>query len=125
MCASSRKTVASLPLHVYQYTDTGSEKALEHPLYHILHDEPNTEMTSFVLRETMLTHLLLWATPIVKSCAMGADISSACNPLLPDQMTVDRDSGGKLTYDYMTRDSKLVRLRPEDVLHIPVWVSMV
>ena len=34
-------------------------------------------------------------------------------------MTVDRDSEGKLTYDYMTRDSVTVRLRPEDVLHIP------
>lgn len=54
------ETVASLPLHVYHYTDKGSEKALEHPLYHVLHDEPNSEMTSFVLREAMLTHLLLW-----------------------------------------------------------------
>ena len=41
------ETVASLPLHVYESTDKGSRKATEHALYRILHDEPNTEMTSF------------------------------------------------------------------------------
>ena len=113
------ETVASLPLHVYQYTETGSEKALEHPLYRILHDEPNTEMTSFVLRETILTHLLLWGNAYCQIVRNGRGHILGLYPLLPDQMTVDRDSGGKLTYDYMTRDSKQVRLRPEDVLHIP------
>ena len=54
------ETVASLPLHVYEATDSGSRKAGEHPLYRLLHDEPNTEMTSFVWRETMLSHLLLY-----------------------------------------------------------------
>ena len=54
------ETIASLPLHVYKSTDEGSAKATEHVLYRILHNEPNREMTSFILRETMLTHLLLW-----------------------------------------------------------------
>ena len=53
------EAVASLPLHVYRNTDTGTEKATDHPLYTILHDEPNPEMTSFVFRETLMTHLLL------------------------------------------------------------------
>lgn len=34
--------------------------AVNHPLYFLLHDEPNPEMTSFVFRETLMTHLLLW-----------------------------------------------------------------
>ena len=54
------ETIASLPLGVYESTDSGSSKATEHPLYRLLHDEPNPEMTSFVWRETMLTHLLLY-----------------------------------------------------------------
>lgn len=54
------EAVAGLPLHLYQYTDKGSkEKAVDNPLYFLLHDEPNTEMTSFVFRETLMTHLLL------------------------------------------------------------------
>ena len=54
------ESIADLPVHLYQYKDAGSKvKALEHPLYKILHDEPNPEMTSFVFRETLMTHLLL------------------------------------------------------------------
>ena len=44
------ETVASLPLSLYQETAEGSQKAIKHPLYRLLHDEPNPEMTSFVLR---------------------------------------------------------------------------
>jgi len=47
------ETIAGLPLHVYQTrSDGGKEKAVSHPLYRLLHDEPNPEMTSFVFRET-------------------------------------------------------------------------
>lgn len=51
------EAVASLPVHVYWYNDSGGkEKALDHPLYFLLHDEPNPEMTSFAFRETLMTH---------------------------------------------------------------------
>lgn len=53
-------TIASLPLHTYQKTDKGKEKAVDHPLYHLLNDEPNPEMTSFVFRETLMGHLLFY-----------------------------------------------------------------
>ena len=43
------EAVAGLPLHLYKYTDNGGKAmALEHPLYRLLHDEPNPEMTSCV-----------------------------------------------------------------------------
>lgn len=55
------EAVAGLPLHLYKWGDSGSkEKAVDHPLYFLLHDEPNKEMTSFIFRETLMTHLLLW-----------------------------------------------------------------
>ena len=38
------EAIAGLPLHLYKYTDDGGkEKAIDHPLYRILHDEPNPE----------------------------------------------------------------------------------
>lgn len=52
------ETIASLPFGVYEEQEDGNRKATDHPLYRLLHDEPNPEMTSFVMRETMLTHLL-------------------------------------------------------------------
>jgi len=113
------ETIASLPLHIFKSTETGSEKATEHSLYHILHDEPNWEMTSFILRETMLTHLLLWGNSYSQIIRTGRNQIDSLYPLLPDHMEVDRDSKGKLTYTYTTGEGKIYRLAAEEVLHIP------
>lgn len=48
-------------------------KALDHPLYRLLHDEPNPEMTSFVFRETLMTHLLLWGNAFTQVLRNGRD----------------------------------------------------
>ena len=113
------ETIASLPLHVYESSDAGSRKANEHPLYRLLHDEPNTEMTSFIWREVMLSHLLLWGNSYCQILRSGRSKIVGLYPLLPDHMAVDRDSRGKLTYTYTTSEGRTVLLAPEDVLHIP------
>ena len=53
------EAIASLPIHVYRYKDGGKEMVCDHPLYTLLHDEPNPEMISFVFRETLMSHLLI------------------------------------------------------------------
>ena len=121
------EAVAGLPLHLYQYTDKGSkEKAVDNPLYFLLHDEPNTEMTSFVFRETLMTHLLLWGNAYSQIIRNGKGEAVGLYPLMPDRMTVGRDEKGRLYYEYMVSndDAKtlkdgMVRLSPYDVLHIP------
>ena len=121
------EAVAGLPLHLYQYTDKSSkEKAVENPLYFLLHDEPNTEMTSFVFRETLMTHLLLWGNAYSQIIRNGKGEVVGLYPLMPDRMTVNRDEKGQLYYEYMVSsdDAKTlkggtVRLSPYDVLHIP------
>ena len=123
------EAVASLPLQFYRYTsDGGKEKAVDHPLYFLLHDEPNPEMTSFVFRETLMTHLLLFGNAYSQIIRNGKGEVIALYPLMPDRMTVDRDDKGRLYYEYRlsSEDSNLiqgkqqtVRLKPYDVLHIP------
>jgi len=113
------ETVASLPLHIYESSDQGNRKAVEHPLYRVLHNAPNTEMTSFVWRETMLSHLLLWGNAYSQIVRNGRGKVIGLYPLLPDQMEVDRDALSRLLYTYTTREQKTVNLRQEDVLHIP------
>ena len=113
------ETVASLPLGVFEATGEGNRKATEHPLYRLLHDEPNSEMTSFVLREVMLGHMLLWGNSYCQIIRNGRNKISGVYPLLPDKMAVDRDKNGALTYTYSTASGQTVTLPPEDVLHIP------
>ena len=113
------ETVASLPLGVYEATDDGSQKATDHSLYFLLHDEPNSEMTSFVLREVMLAHLLLYGNSYCQILRSGRNQITGLYPLLPDHMEVDRDKNGTLTYTYSTSTGQRVIMAPEEVLHIP------
>lgn len=122
------ETVAELPLHLYQYSDKGKEKAINHPLYHLLHDEPNPEMSSFVFRETLMTHLLLWGNAYAQIIRNGKGEIIALYPLMPNKMTVDREENGKLCYLYnrssddaptLKDKGYTVKLSPYDVLHIP------
>ena len=112
------ETIASLPLHTFRYTDRGKEKALEHPLYYLLHNEPNSEMTSFAFRETLMSHLLLWGNAYAQIIRDGRGQILSLYPLLPDKMTVDRAESGDIVYQYRT-DRGVYLLRRDEVLHIP------
>ena len=120
------EAIASLPLHLYKYTDTGTAKATDHLLYFLLHDEPNKEMTSFVFRETLMTHLLLWGNAYAQIIRNGKGEVLALYPLMPDRMNVDRDESGNIVYEYMVsqedapiNSGSTVKLSPSEVLHIP------
>ena len=122
------EAVASLPLHVYEYQDDGGKKLVhDHPLYYLLHDEPNPEMTSFVFRETLMSHLLIWGNAYAQIIRDGAGRVLGLYPLLPDKMDVQRDDKGNIYYVYsrnsdenpMFKEYGNIRLKAEDVLHIP------
>jgi len=109
------ESIACLPVHLYQYKESGSkEKALSHPL------------TSFVFRETLMTHLLLYGNAYAQIIRNGKGQVIGLYPLMPNRMTVDRDEHGHLYYQYQMQESDAqtmkagtVTLRPSDVLHVP------
>ena len=122
------EAIAGLPLHVYRYNNTGGkEKDLTHPLYRLLHDEPNPEMTSFVFRETLMSHLLLWGNAYAQVIRNARGEVVALYPLMPNKMKVDRDANGQLYYSYQRSQedtpaigkASQIILSPSDVLHIP------
>lgn len=113
------ETIASLPLHTYQYTPNGKEKIPEHPLYFILHDEPNPEMTSFVFRETTASHLLLWGNAYAQIIRNGKGEVTALYPMLPNRMQVDRGKDSRIYYTYNSDTQGQVVLTAQEVLHIP------
>ncbi|MDR2657489.1 MAG: phage portal protein [Oscillospiraceae bacterium] len=120
------EAVASLPLHVYRCkADGGKDRAPDHPLYPLLHNAPNEDMTSYTFRETMMSHLLLWGNAYAQIVRNGRGQVLSLYPLLPNRMEVSRAANGKLVYTY-TRDSDdpgsrggPITLQRSDVLHIP------
>lgn len=121
------ESIAGLPLHVYEYRGNGKERVPGHPLYFLLHDSPNPEMTSFVFRETAMVSLLLWGNFFSQIIRDGMGRVVGLYPLLPNRMSVDRDESGELVYTYTSvtdsnpnvKSGKQIKLRRQDVLHIP------
>ena len=122
------EAIAGLPLHVYQYdADGGKHRVPDHPLYNLLHDEPNPEMTSFVFRETLMSHLLLWGNAYAQIVRDGNGNATALYLLLPHKMEIFRAKNGELRYSYKLEpdESPLkpeggeITLRKDEVLHIP------
>jgi HK97 family phage portal protein len=123
------EAIAGLPLFVYKYgTDGSKEKYLDHPLWRVLHDEPNPEMTSFVFRETMMNHLLLTGNAYAQIIRNARGEVVALYPLMPDRVTVDRDSQGRLYYRYYKSSDDApevgkakqadIIFAPSDILHV-------
>jgi HK97 family phage portal protein len=105
------EAIAGLPLHLYTIR-RGRQQGksdIDHPLYTLLHDEPNPEMTSFVFRETLMTHLLLWGNAYAQIIRNGKGEVVALYPLMPNRMTVDRDENGSSTTN--TRPRRMRRTR--------------
>jgi len=122
------ESVAQLPLHLYRYTDsgTGKEMAADHPVYPIIHRQPNPEMTSFTWRETMMVHLLLWGNSYSQIIRDGKNGILSIYPLLPENVEVDRDERGEIYYIYHAytdeapgEKNKDIIFQREEVLHVP------
>lgn len=114
------EAIASLPLHVYQVgKDGGKEKAYNHPLYRLLYSEPNPEMTSFIFRETLMTHLLIWGNGYAQIVRDGHGRPFALYPLNPKQVQVHRRENTNELYYVYTGEGKTREFAAREVLHIP------
>lgn len=114
------ETVASLPLPVYRrLSGGGKERAIDHPLYVLLHDQPNPEQTSFELREMLMSHLALRGNAYAEIERDGAGRVSALWPLLAWKMKIRRLPGThQLQYEYQLENGDQALLRPDQVLHL-------
>lgn len=106
-------TVASLPLHL---RDKNKNFADNHPLYALLHDSPNADMTASEFWEMQIASLDMWGNGYSLIERNGDRIVSL-NPLRPERMTVKRKKNGDIRYSYRENDKD--NEYPEDkVFHL-------
>lgn len=90
------ETAASLPLILYERLERGKQRAPDHPLYDVLHDQPNPWQTSFEWVEMMQAHVALRGnaySEIVPGPRRGA--VEQLVPFHPDRVQPMRlDNGG-------------------------------
>ena len=112
------ESIASLPLNLYQIAGRSKEKAVDHPLYRILHLQPNPEQTRIQMWEALTAHLLLWGNCYAQiQRNLGGDII-ALWPLDPSRMTPKREND-ILIYEYqMTNTGEIHKFPFWEILHI-------
>lgn len=112
------ESIASLPLNLYRISGRNKEKAIDHPLYRILHLRPNPEQTRIQMWEALSAHLLLWGNCYAQiERNLGGDII-ALWPLDPSRMTPKRENG-VMVYKYrLTEKGELITLPSWEILHI-------
>jgi HK97 family phage portal protein len=118
------KTVATLPLQVFRKLPAGGkEPAPDHPVYRLLHDAPNLEVSSFNWRETGQGHLATWGNAYseIQRTIGGQTVALWGVSPKPQHMKPFRDDDGVIRYRHRRDDAagEGEILEARDVLHIP------
>lgn len=111
------ETVAGLPFVLYRRRDRGKERATDHPLFPILRYLPNTEMTAFELKETLMGHVATWGNAYAEIEFNNGGRVRGLWPLRPDKMKVVRRDG-LLWYIYTLPNGTPVELPFQRIMHI-------
>ncbi|NPV80180.1 MAG: phage portal protein [Firmicutes bacterium] len=111
---------ASLPLVVYERTDSGRRRAEDHPIYALMHEVPNPLMTPFTFKETVATSLLLYGNAYVLVQWGDTGIPVALWPLHPSKVQVEMPAGGPIIYQVTGANGQRTPYSPDDILHVPL-----
>lgn len=121
------ETVASLPLNLYRENKNGSPSLMsDDPLYAVLHDRPNSMMTSLEFREAMMTNLVLLGNAYARIQRQGETESSLGGaitglwPIPAGQMSPEVLLDGSVVYIHTTEQGTKVYAK-DRILHIKLF----
>lgn len=116
------ESVGMLPLILYRRLEPrGKERATKHPLYTVLHDLPNPELSAIELYENMVGHLALWGNAYCEIEYDAAGRRRALWPLRPDRIEVGLNERNQRTYRVLLPSGRQVDLERWRVWHVRGW----
>jgi HK97 family phage portal protein len=114
------ESIAQLPLITYEVADDDSKtRATGHPLYELLHDQPNDWTSSYELRRDIQTDVLLHGHGFAylgRSRATGRIVELLRLP--PPSVTIDEADDGSPIYYLTDRQGVRREIDRADILHI-------
>ena len=114
------ETLGTVPAILYRrLPGGGKERATDHPVYNLIHNDPNDEMVPVQFKSTLMSHIATWGNGYAEIERTGRGLPGQIWPITPDRVMVDRDGSGRLVYDVAETRGPNVVMRPENVLHIP------
>lgn len=116
------ESVAQLPCHLYRVNADGTkEKAVDHPLYALLHDRPNPWQSSYEFRETLVAHTATWGNGFARKVYRSGVVAELW-PMHPSQVTVTRLANNALRYVYAEPGIAPAEMMDDEVCHFR-WLS--
>lgn len=113
------QNLASIPLNLHRRAENGGRsKANEHPLYGVLHDMANSEMTAFEAREFLTVSLLQTGNAFARIEWNGRGQVKALYPLDPGLVTVERLESGRLRYRVSDPRGGVRVYLQDEILHL-------
>ncbi len=114
------ETVAGLPLIMFENVNNGEERrrATNHPLYGVLHDQPNAQQSAFEFWELMMGYVLLRgnAYAIIQPGPRGP--VDQLIPVHPDRVRVEKLTNGRVRYQVRQADGTDKPYNDEDMFHL-------
>lgn len=113
------ETVGTLPLHLYRKTSKGRERATDHPLYTLVHDQPNEYMTAVEWKEAMAVSLATMGQAYNYASKMessGRIIS--IQPVHKSRVKPEIDAAGGLSYWLTKRNGERLQLKREQIVPV-------
>lgn len=112
-------SLAQLPWHVNRMLPNGGrERAATHPVEWLLQNQPNTEMTAFAWRETVVMHALTAGNHYSEIELNNRQSVANLWPLVPERVEPKRDDRDRLFYRVWNPRGTYTDLGPESVFHI-------
>lgn len=113
------ESVASLPCILYRRRrDGGKDRAVDHPLYRVLHDQANDWNTAFEYTEGTMINLASRGNGFayVERNSKGQPIGLV--PLNPDPVTITQAADWTPKYEVTMPDNTRAKLAPSQIHHI-------
>lgn len=114
-------SIGMLPLQLIH--DDTKQKATDHPLYRLLHREPNSWQTAFDFRSLMQLRALVYGNAfalIIRSFDIrtGKPVIKQLVPLDPAKMEVKQNPDWSVVYNYQPQQGQRRTFKPEDIFHL-------
>lgn len=113
------QSIAQLPLHLMQQTSNKKEKAIDHPLYSLLHDQPNSWMTASEFWGMVVAHISLRGNFFAYKVMLTDGRTRELLPLAPDIIqSVEQKPNYSLVYNAHLANGEVKEIKQEKIMHI-------
>lgn len=112
------ETISTLPLGLYERTAAGRVEARNHPLYNLIHNQPNADSTAAVFWEAMIVSMLLRDGGFAERMFIGSR-EVALMFLDRRRLNISRDSRGNREYRYTECNGKQRVIPEARIFRIP------